>query len=164
VVRSTVGHPPPLPVTRFEVRRFAESQEWTLGALYELAPTQRFLCFTLEDQAQAGHKIRGETRIPAGIYDLELRREGGFHQRYSSRFTAIHEGMIHVLSVPNFEFILWHVGNDDNDTEGCLLLGDVATVRGRLERSTDAYKRVYPIVRDAIKHGRTTVTYVDPSW
>ena len=33
-------------------------------------------------------------------------------------------GMLHVLDVPNFKYILIHCGNTDEDTAGCLLLGD----------------------------------------
>ena len=47
-----------------------------------------------------------------------------------------------------FEYILIHCGNDDDDTSGCLLLGDTQTQNnvsdGFVGASTQAYKRVYP--------------------
>ncbi len=147
----------------FEVLRFSSGAESTLGLLFQCNP-RKFLCFTLEDQAQT-QKVYGETRIPAGFYRLGLRTVGKFHERYQKLFPRIHQGMIEVLKVPNFTAILWHRGNDDDDTAGCLLVGNQSvqnvTERGKIQASTDAYVRVYPLVRDAILRGPTYVRYVD---
>ena len=83
----------------------------------------KFLCYTLEDEHRED-KIMSETRIPAGTYKLKFRNEGGFHNKYSKRFSSIHKGMLEVCDVPNFKYILIHCGNDDSHTAGCLLLGD----------------------------------------
>ena len=83
---------------------------------------QRFVCFGLEDEYRAD-KVAGETRIPAGQYSVSLRTHGGFHDRYSERFADIHRGMLEVADVPGFSDILIHVGNTDEDTSGCLLVG-----------------------------------------
>ena len=76
------------------------------------------------------------------------------------------EDLIHVLNVPNFEYILWHCGNDDDDTMGCLLLGDTSqqniSKQGFIGASSDAYKRVYPHIADALASGQECeVTYID---
>jgi hypothetical protein len=168
MVRSDVGHPlpeGPEPVARYEVLRFSSGDESTLGLLFELRDGRRhFLAFTLEDEGRT-EKVRGETRIPAGTYDLQLRTEGGFHTRYTQKFPDIHEGMIHVQDVPGFKWILWHLGNDDDDTMGCLLVADRSyqniTDEGRIPSSKTAYRRIYPGIRDNIKKGRTVVTYLD---
>ena len=78
----------------------------------------------------------------------------------------MHKGMIHVQDVPGFNYILWHTGNTDEHTDGCLLLGDTSqqniTKAGFIGASTDAYKRVYPPIADAIeKDGEAEVTYID---
>tara|TARA_B100000949_G_C14234659_1_gene430543 strand:+ start:962 stop:1243 length:282 start_codon:yes stop_codon:yes gene_type:complete len=58
---------------------------------------------------------------------------------------------------PNWSDILMHVGNSDEDTAGCILLGDDCARRAGdpedfyIMHSTNAYKRVYPIIRDAIE-------------
>ena len=168
MVRSEDGHPlPPFPVTKpaYEVFRFSTGSDATLGALFELqGDTRRFLCFTVEDEYRE-EKVHGETRIPAGTYELKLRTAGGFHARYKSKFSDIHEGMIWVTNVPGFEWILWHVGNTEEDTAGCLLLGNGAKQLsprgGYLLNSVDAYRRVYPGVRDRIKKGECFVRYTD---
>ena len=109
-----------------------------------------------------------ETRIPAGTYKLKLRKVGGFHGRYAGKYGAMHKGMIHVQDVPNFKYILWHTGNTDEHTAGCLLLGDTQyqniTKRpnGFIGSSVDAYKRVYPAIAEAIERGDDVeVTYID---
>ena len=150
---------------KFEVLRFSSQNESSLGLLFDVTEGRKFLCFTLEDEARKV-KVSGETRIPAGTYKLGLRTVGGFNERYASRFPEIHKGMIHVLNVPNFEYILWHCGNDDDDTMGCLLLGDTSqqniSKQGFIGASTDAYKRVYPHIADALAGGQECeVTYID---
>ena len=112
---------------KLEVLRFSSQNDSTLGILFDVSDgNKKFLCFTLEDEAR-DTKVMGETRIPAGIYELKLRKEGGYHQRYTKKFgTKFHKGMIHVQNVPNFRWILWHTGNTDEHTMGCLLLGDTS--------------------------------------
>jgi hypothetical protein len=102
--------------------------------------------------------VAGETRIPAGRYKLGLRREGGFHTRYAKLFSGIHRGMLHLLNVPNFEYILIHCGNTDKDSAGCILLGDNAvqnvTLPGMIGASQIAYRRVYPDIAAALERGQ----------
>jgi len=148
-----------------EVIRFSSQKDSTLGLLFDTTNGREFLCFTLEDEYRE-KKVMHETRIPAGKYRLGLRTEGGFHNRYKTRFPDIHKGMIQVLNVPNFDYILWHIGNDDDDTSGCLLLGNSVTQNitkgGFIGESTDAYRRIYSIVSKAILSGEEVfVTYID---
>ena len=106
---------------KYEVLRISSGKDSTSGMLFEINNGKRtFLAYTLEDE-QRDVKVWGETRIPAGTYKLELRTEGGFHTRYSGKYGAMHKGMIHVQDVPGFEYILWHTGNTDEHTAGCLI-------------------------------------------
>jgi|TARA_B100000073_G_scaffold130716_2_gene107118 hypothetical protein len=151
---------------KFEVLRFSSQKDSTSGILFDVSNNKRtFMCYTLEDE-QRDVKVWGETRIPPGTYKLGLRTEGGFHNRYKSRYN-FHQGMIHVLDVPGFEYILWHSGNTDENTAGCLLLGNsqesnLVKKDGFIGSSRDAYELVYPRVAEAIASGQeVTVTYVD---
>ncbi len=147
---------------KLEVLRFNSSDDFTTGLLFDVTDNVRsFLCYTLEDEARTV-KQWGETRIPSGKYKLSLRSEGGFHTRYLSKFGAeFHKGMIYVNEVPNFEYILWHIGNDDDDTAGCLLVGKTSQ-DNFIGNSTTAYKEIYPPIRDAIISGEeVTVNYID---
>ena len=121
-----------------EVIRFSSGTDSTSGILLEVDKTapnphgegfrckRKFLAYTLEDEYRE-QKEFGETRIPDGKYQLGLRTVGGYNQKYSKRFTDIHVGMLHVLDVPNFEYILIHCGNTDEHTSGCLLVGTTQT-------------------------------------
>ncbi len=135
------------------VIRYASGSESTLGML--LIDGQ-FECYTLEDEYRTEKKY-GETRIPAGQYKLGLRNEGNFHQRYEEKFRGMHNGMLQVLDVPGFEYILIHVGNKDEDTAGCLLVGDSANNNliddGFISHSTAAYQRLYPKVANTLASG-----------
>lgn len=150
----------------FEVLRFSSQKKSTLGLLFQITETGKtFLAYTLEDEART-EKVWGDTRIPAGKYKLGLRTEGGFHRNYLLKYgSTFHKGMIHVLNVPGFEFILWHIGNDEDDTAGCLLVGDESiqnlTRNGFIGKSANAYERIYPIVAKAISTEECWVTYID---
>lgn len=127
------------------LKRIATGPDASIGILSLVEPSgfHRPLAFTLEDEART-KKVWGETRIPAGSYDLAYRTEGGHHARYAEKFAAIHKGMLWLQNVPGFEWILIHIGNSDDDTAGCILVGDSADLRSwTIGRSTDAYKRVY---------------------
>ena len=150
-----------------QVLRFSDSGDSTNGILVELLPDGReFLCYTLEDE-QRDKKVMAETRIPEGIYDITLRTVGGHHAKYSKRFPDIHEGMLWVRNVPNFEYILIHCGNTDEHTAGCLLLGDSQEnnqlmENGFIGKSTQAYKRVYPKILKALNNGEDVrIEYID---
>lgn len=151
---------------KLEVLRISSQDDSTSGILFDVVNGKRkFLCYTLEDE-QRDVKVWGETRIPAGKYKLSLRKEGGFHSRYQAKYGDMHKGMIHVNDVPGFEFILWHTGNTDENTAGCLLLGDSQTSNlvqkdGFVGSSVNAYKKVYPYVAAAIQQGDVYVTYID---
>jgi hypothetical protein len=153
---------------KYEVLRTSSGKDSTSGLLFEVSQNKRtFLAYTLEDE-QRDVKVWGETRIPAGTYKLELRTEGGFHNRYLNKYgNTFHKGMIHVKDVPGFEYILWHTGNTDEHTAGCLILGNTQTNNriakdGFIGNSVDAYKFVYPRVVSAIEAGiDVEVEYID---
>lgn len=151
---------------RLLVLRTSSQEDSTNGLLMVEKEKDKieFLCYTLEDEERK-EKIIGETRIPEGTYEIILRKNGGFHKKYSKRFSDIHRGMLHIIGVPDFEYILLHCGNTDEDTAGCLLVGDsqennITTKNGFLGKSTQAYKRIYPAIAKAIERGdKVTITY-----
>ena len=152
---------------KYEVLRVSSGKDSTSGLLFEVDRGKRtFLAYTLEDE-QRDVKVYGETRIPAGTYKLKLRTVGGFHTRYASKYGDFHKGMIWVQDVPGFEYILWHTGNTDEHTAGCLIVGNTQTNNriakdGFIGSSVDAYKFVYPRVQSAIEAGLDVeVTYID---
>lgn len=103
-----------------------------------------FRCFTLED-AIRDVKIPKETAIPPGEYVVVLDE--------SQRFGRI---MPHLLDVPNFTGIRIHSGNAIEDTEGCILVGQI---RGKLDigQSRAAFKDLMERLQSATDEIRMRV-------
>lgn len=135
------------------VKRYNSTNDYTDGLLFVDC---EFMCYTLEDEYR-NVKVYGETRIPDGTYKIGIRNEGGFHNRYKEKY-SFHQGMLQIQDVPNFEYILIHVGNTDADTAGCLLVGSTADKdKGFIGGSSRAYKELYPIILKAINSGEEVV-------
>jgi hypothetical protein len=128
--------------------------------LVDKAGKKEFLCYTLEDEYRQ-NKIYGETRIPAKQYYIELRKEGGYNEKYKKRFEDIHEGMLHITNVPNFNWILIHCGNTDDNTDGCILVGDTSqqniSKEGFIGNSSECYKRIYPKILRILKSQKNLI-------
>lgn len=139
-----------------KVKRFADNKKATLGYIFvDGVP----FCFTLEDEERTT-KVKGETRIPEGTYEIKYRKEGGHHATYSKKYGNKHFGMLELQNVPNFQFILIHIGNTEKDTDGCLLVGESALSNFTVANSTVAYERLYPIVAAALNKGeKVTITF-----
>lgn len=113
----------------------------------------KFQCYTLEDEEREV-KVKHETCIPEGEYEVTLRKVGGFHERYSKKFAGLHDGMLWIRNVPNFEYILIHIGNYESNTSGCILVGNKAdATKDMIGSSTDAYKAMYKKVLAAFNRG-----------
>lgn len=153
--------------------RFAHSSTHTLGRLMQRYDQSvpygyktyidKFWCFTLEDPWQAT-KIQGNTRIPAGKYEIVLRPEGGKYRQYLDRFGEWQKpGMLWIKDVPGFDWILIHPGNTPKDTEGCLLVGRGYDYRnGSITDSVDAYVDIYSKISKALQAGeKVTIEYQD---
>jgi hypothetical protein len=133
------------------VSRFVSGKDSTGGLMFM---NNEFFCYTCEDQYQEV-KVPKETRIPEGRYQIKLRNEGGMTQRYGARF-PFHRGMLHLQDVPDFEWVYIHIGNDDDDTEGCVLVGrGIATVNkeSHITDSTIAYTQLYNLILMAFDRG-----------
>ena len=150
-----------------EVLRISSQKDSTNGLLFDVTGGKRvFLCYTLEDEHRE-EKVAGETRIPEGTYKITLRKVGGFHSRYTNKYGEMHKGMLWVRDVPGFEYILIHTGNTDEHTAGCLIVGDsqqnnAIKSNGFVGSSTQAYKRIYPPIADALEKGEEVIiTYID---
>jgi len=98
-----------------ELHRRSLGPKATLGQLYIDGILE---CLTLEDvvrdlKEDGSGKIQGETAIPAGTYKVTI----DFSQRFQKK-------MLHILEVPFFTGIRIHSGNTDQNTEGCVLVGN----------------------------------------
>jgi hypothetical protein len=96
----------------------------------KLSVNGKFEVFTLEDVVRK-EKVPGETAIPAGTYKVKLTR--------SQRFGRI---LPLIENVPGFDGVRIHPGNNAEDTEGCILVGE-AGGPDYISRSRSAFKRLF---------------------
>ena len=147
------------------LERFGYGKDSTLGLLSEVDSTSRHthVCFTIEDERRE-KKVPGETAIPTGVYEIELRTEGGMHPKYAKRFPEMHRGMLWLQHVTGFKFVYLHIGNDDDDTEGCPLTVTTPFIDGKGEftggASKVAYVKLYTKVIAAMDKGQKIIITV----
>ena len=146
------------------LKRYSSGKESTLGLLlYE----KQFLSYTLENEYRQVKK-QGHTRIPPGVYDVTTRHVlSGMTKKYRSRKSLSGLGFdwhLWLKKVPGFEYVYIHVGNSSKDTDGCILVGHTAnnnhSQSGFIGKSTDAYKRIYKMIRIWQKAGDTVKLHV----
>jgi len=133
------------------LHRIANGKDSTLGMI---RIDDRFECFSLEDEHR-DVKLKGETRIPAGKYEIKFREEPSpmtTHYRNKFDWFNFH---LQLQNVKGFEYIYIHPGNTDDHTDGCILVGYQGwkTPIGEYEihRSTDAYRDLYAKIKQALK-------------
>jgi len=138
---------------KYILQRFSESNESTLGLMLKIKDNRlEFQSYTLEDEHRSV-KLAGDTCIPAGLYEIKYRetvsdKTKSYRKRYS--WFNFH---LELQNVPDFKYIYVHVGNDDDDTNGCILVADTANNNqiedGFIGRSGNAFKRFYLDCEDA---------------
>lgn len=154
---------------KVQVKRISDNGDTSLGVIYIDGIA---ICGSIEDQEQKGDKVMHETRISNGTYRLSLRSAGSFHEKYKKRYNSVssksyrgnnwHRGMLcvynskdWVINCPDgkkFQYILIHTGNSDDHTSGCLLPNYVLDFLNDIgSRSSEAYLKIYPILRDSIE-------------
>jgi len=129
--------------------RYSDTPDST-GAL--LFIDHQFVCYTIEDQLQTGPKIQGETRIPEGIYEIKFRDDGGMNKRYKEIYGDWHVGMLHLQEIPGFRWVYIHIGNTDDQTEGCILpgIGTLFDKDHTTQYSEKAYRKIYNAIKTAV--------------
>lgn len=100
----------------------------------------KFFCYTLEDkdrklEINPKDKVYGQSAIPRGIYRLLI--------DYSPKYK---KNMPHILDVPGFSGIRFHPGNNIDDTDGCILLGDKRAYNTVID-SKIAFDRFVSVIR-----------------
>lgn len=164
---------------RYVVERYEHDKDWTLSHLY--APDGRLLCFGIEDEFRVV-KVKGETRIPDGIYKLGHRQSPKFSAAFLMNescqlitpsqkannpnayksYNKNHE-LIWIMNVPGFEYVLLHWGNTDDDTDGCFIVGNTVSIIGGQKAVTNSkvtYMSIYPaIMRDILSGSEVEIEY-----
>ena len=129
------------------VRKY-KKDKYTIGNLYDQGG--KFLCNTLEDTDRGlsqsmtsleikQKKIKGETAIPTGTYEIVY--------TFSPKFKMM---MPLLLGIKGFDAVRIHAGNTNKDTEGCVLVGKNNVV-GKLTESKITFIRINEIIKKEIK-------------
>ncbi len=136
--------------------RIAKKPKYTIGKLYV---DNKYFSDIIEDRDRGLNnsmsleeivrlKVKGETCIPTGTYNVTI--------TYSSRFK---KQMPLLNGVKGFSGIRIHpTGNTAEDTEGCLIPGENKIV-GKVINSKVTYNRLYAILYKAFSSGdKITIT------
>lgn len=97
--------------------------------------------FTLEDTARRV-KVEGETCIPSGSYNIEIRKSN----RYG-------RPMPFLIDVPFYDGIMLHWGNYPKDTLGCIIVGQIHPTVDMVGESVMAFDKLYPKIAEALLKG-----------
>lgn len=104
---------------KLKLERFLSDENATVGKLYA---DGEFVCYTLEDEKREV-KVKGETRIPAGTYDVKKREVlSGLTKKYREKYDFF-DYHYQLQNVPNFNYVYIHMGNYETNTDGCILVG-----------------------------------------
>lgn len=140
------------------IKKMHESVDCTISRLFINGVPS---CLILQDGPRPV-KVYGETRIPQGRYELKMRKHGGFHARYLRKYGDWHKGMIELMNVPDFKYILIHIGNNNSHTAGCLLTGTTSNKQECFVGSSErAYKEVYPQIASWLEAGKRAFITID---
>jgi len=136
-----------------KLTRFANGKDSTLGIM---RIDDRFECFTLEDEYRE-QKVKGETRIPNGKYEVVFRETPSpLTTKYRNKFDWFNWHLM-LKDVKNFDYVYIHVGNTDDHTDGCILVGyqgwKTPSDEYEVHRSTDAYRDLYAKVKSQLLIG-----------
>lgn len=130
------------------VKRIAKKSKYTIGKLFingvfyanTLEDTDRGLTQNMPEDEIKNRKIYGETAIPTGTYKVDMNTVS---PKFKNRSWAKPYGgkLPRLIGVPGYNGVLMHVGNTEQDTLGCLLVGKNNVV-GKVTNSTYYFNKI----------------------
>lgn len=134
------------------LKRIAKKDTYTIGKLYV---DGKYVADTLEDKDRGLRqdmsleeikkiKVYGQTAIPTGTYKIDMNTVS---PKFKNRSWAKPwEGKLPRLrDVPGYEGVLLHVGNQAQDSLGCVLVGQ-NKVKGQVINSTTTFSKLMSIL------------------
>lgn len=113
-----------------------------------------FFCNTLEDTDRGlkqtdsiehieDVKVFGETAIPTGTYKVDMNTVSPKFK--DKEWAKPYEGKLpRLVDVPGFEGVLTHIGNSEQDSLGCVLVGEKSG--DKLINSTKTFKQLMNVL------------------
>mgnify|MGYP006908850069 CR=1 FL=1 len=135
---------------KIEVKRLYRKPNYTIGKLYI---DGEYFCDTLEDfdrglsqSMSLEHlkrmKVPRQTAIPTGVYKVTV---NVISPKFSLKpfYKKVCNGKVpRILNVPAFDGILFHYGENQNWTDGCVLIG-YNKEKGKLTDGQEVFEKFY---------------------
>lgn len=122
---------------KLKLERKYKQSTYTIGCLYIDGV---YFCDTLEDTVRELNsiedKIKHKTAILAGVYKVVVTMSPKF-----KRLLPL------LLNVPFFEGIRIHKGNNENDTSGCIIVGE-NKIKGKVINSTYYEEKLVELLKN----------------
>ena len=141
------------------LQRVACKPNYSIGKLYingqyfcdTIEDTDRGLDNSMTEQEIRSLKIPSETAIPTGTYNITLNVQS---PKFKSKAAyAFCQGYLpRLLNVKGFDGVLIHIGNTQNASAGCILVGQNKVV-GQVINSTVTFQKLYAVLDTANKKG-----------
>lgn len=149
---------------KIKIDRKWKKEKYTIGRLYI---NDQLFCNTLEDADRGltqdmslakiiSKKIYGKTAIPAGTYNITLNVRSPKFSKYNFYKETCDGYLPRLLDVPGFSGILIHVGSDESNTSGCILIG-YNTIKGKLTDGKKAFAKLYEKMQEACDKGEEII-------
>lgn len=131
----------------YVLQRYSDNRESTLGLLFKRSSKLVLMGYTLEDEFREV-KVKGETRIPAGRYEIVINRtDTPLTMKYRERYPNWFKYHLMIAGVKDFVGIYFHVGKNDDWTDGCVTMGNTVnnnTIKdGEIGDSVECFKKFY---------------------
>lgn len=143
---------------KLELKRIYKGDTYTIGKLYI---NGSYFCDTLEDKDRGltqdmpleeikKIKVDSKTAIPTGTYKVSLDilspKFSDFKKYPAYKFC---DGYLpRLVNVPGYQGVLIHIGNEDEDTDGCILVG-TNSIKGKVTNSTSTFRKLYDIITES---------------
>ena len=126
-------------IMRLTLVRIANRPTYCIGKLYidgkwfcdTIEDTDRGLCDDMSEKEILKRKVKGETAIPTGIYQVLIT----YSPKYKKQMPLIN-------NVKGYSGIRIHSGNTSKDTEGCLIVGKNKEI-GKVLESRITYNALF---------------------
>lgn len=136
---------------KLNLKRVYRGEKYTIGKLYindiyfcdTLEDKDRFLSENMLEKEIEKAKIYGETAIPYGTYDITMSVKSNKYSNYTKyKWAKPYDAYLpRLLNVKGFDGILIHPGNTEQDTYGCILVGN-NNEKGKITSSQKTFNKL----------------------
>lgn len=150
---------------KVELKRVFNCPTYCIGHLYV---DGKYVCDTIEDTDRGldqkmslseilKRKVKKQTAIPTGRYQVSLRIQSPTFSKKSYYMSFCKGYLPRLLDVSGYGGILMHRGVNQNNTEGCIIVG-YNTIKGQVTNSQKAFEELYNILMTAKEAIYITIT------